>query len=217
VNEVLVTHGGAPTPSRILAFPAFPRVVGAKEVGELNLVKGEGEGYINHCKEPDEGKRRADHFPPSIVAPPLDMPIPKTVEQVINDPAYGPQWRNALAKMLTGFDNKGCTEVVDQMAFMKPILRLQPIFKIKCHVDGTFDKFKVRLVVGEHRAVMTYVDDITFTTDSESIRAEVFAAINAQVTIEDRGVRDTEEPSHWPKTKSSKTNPLPANKVGESE
>jgi hypothetical protein len=36
--------------------------------------------------------------------------------------------------------------------------------------------------------IMTYVDDITFTTDSESMRAEVFAAINAQVTIEDRGL-----------------------------
>jgi hypothetical protein len=30
-------------------------------------------------------------------------------------------------------------------------------------------------------------------------------------------MRDTEEPSHWSKTNNSKTNPLPANKVGESE
>jgi hypothetical protein len=30
-------------------------------------------------------------------------------------------------------------------------------------------------------------------------------------------MRDTEEPIHWSKSKSSKTNPLPANKVGESE
>jgi hypothetical protein len=28
---------------------------------------------------------------PSIAAPPLNMPMPKTVEQAINDPAYGPQ------------------------------------------------------------------------------------------------------------------------------
>jgi hypothetical protein len=57
------------------------------------------------------------------------MPMPKTVEQAINCPAYGPQWRDALAKELTGFDSKGCFEFVEHMAFMKPILRLQLIFK----------------------------------------------------------------------------------------
>jgi hypothetical protein len=38
--------------------------------------------------------------------------------------------------------------------------------------------------------IMTYVDDLTFTTvtDCNSMRAEVFAAINALVTIEDRDV-----------------------------
>jgi hypothetical protein len=50
VNEVLTAHSGTPTPSCNLAFAAFPRVVGANQVGEANLVKGEGEGYINHCK-----------------------------------------------------------------------------------------------------------------------------------------------------------------------
>jgi hypothetical protein len=95
VNEVLMAHSGTSTPLRKLAFAAFPLVVGAKQVGEANIVKGEGEGYINHCKlghragaaarmglanippgicpacmatgmpnlkEPDEGKRRAEHF-----------------------------------------------------------------------------------------------------------------------------------------------------------
>jgi hypothetical protein len=30
-------------------------------------------------------------------------------------------------------------------------------------------------------------------------------------------MRDTEEPSHWSKSKSSKTNSFPTDKVGESE
>jgi hypothetical protein len=46
------------------------------------------------------------------------MPMPKTIEEAINDPAYGPQWRDALAKELTGFDNKGCFEDVGHMAFI---------------------------------------------------------------------------------------------------
>jgi hypothetical protein len=36
--------------------------------------------------------------------------------------------------------------------------------------------------------LMTYVDDITITTDCEALRQETFAAINAKVTLEDRGV-----------------------------
>ena len=36
--------------------------------------------------------------------------------------------------------------------------------------------------------LMTYVDDITITTDSEEMRNEVFAAINKQVTLDDRCV-----------------------------
>ena len=35
---------------------------------------------------------------------------------------------------------------------------------------------------------MTYVDDITITTDCESMRKEVFDAINKEVTLDDRGV-----------------------------
>jgi hypothetical protein len=34
----------------LLAFSALARVVGVKQVDEANLVKGEGEGYINHSK-----------------------------------------------------------------------------------------------------------------------------------------------------------------------
>jgi hypothetical protein len=50
VNEVLLAHGGALSLVPELAFSAFPRVVGAKQVGEANLVNGEGEGYINHSR-----------------------------------------------------------------------------------------------------------------------------------------------------------------------
>jgi hypothetical protein len=52
------------------------------------------------------------------------------------------------------------------------------------HVHSFFWK----RTVTSFMVIMTYVDDLTFTTDSESMRAEVFAAINDQVTIEDLGV-----------------------------
>jgi hypothetical protein len=100
---------------------------------------------------------------PSIAAPPLDMPMPRTIEEPINDPAYGLQWMDALAKELTVVDNKGCFEVVEHMANMKAVLRLQPIFKVKRHADGTLDKFKVRLVVGGHRAIKGQHYDETFS------------------------------------------------------
>jgi hypothetical protein len=90
---------------------------------------------------------------PSIVAPSLDMHLPRSIEEAINDPGYAPQWREALAKEYTGFENKQCFQVVEHKAFMKPVLRFQPIFKVKRHSGGTLDKFKVRLVVGGHRAV----------------------------------------------------------------
>jgi hypothetical protein len=36
--------------------------------------------------------------------------------------------------------------------------------------------------------IMTYVDDITSTTDNEKIRKEVLSGINTKVKLEDRGV-----------------------------
>jgi hypothetical protein len=88
---------------------------------------------------------------PSVIAPPRDMQMPESIEEAINCPAYGPQWRHALADEWAGLDCKSCYRSIKQEAFMKPLLSLKAIFKVKFNADGTLDKFKVRLVVGGSR------------------------------------------------------------------
>jgi hypothetical protein len=60
--------------------------------------------------------------------------------------------REAFATEIAGFDAKNVYTAVLQTADMRP-LSFQAIFKVKFHADGTLDKFKVRLVVGGHRAI----------------------------------------------------------------
>jgi hypothetical protein len=80
--------------------------------------------------------------------------MPRSLDEALNRRTYGPQWAEALlAKELAGFEAQHCFETVKLEAYMSPLLTLKPIFKVKFHSDGTLDKFKVRLVVGGHRAI----------------------------------------------------------------
>jgi hypothetical protein len=46
---------------------------------------------------------------------------------------------------------------------MKSILALKPVFKVKFNADGTIDKFKYRLVVGNHKAIKGRHFDETYS------------------------------------------------------
>jgi hypothetical protein len=91
---------------------------------------------------------------PTAIAPSREMPMPRSFDEALNCRAYGPQWAEALAKELAGFEAQHCFETVKLEAYMKPLLSLKPIFKVKFHSDGSLDKFKVRLVVGGHKAII---------------------------------------------------------------
>jgi hypothetical protein len=53
--------------------------------------------------------------------------------------------------------------VVEMKDFMKPILALKPVFKVKFNVDGTIEKFKCRLVVDGHKAIKGQHFDETYS------------------------------------------------------
>jgi hypothetical protein len=88
----------------------------------------------------------------TVMAPPRDMKMPMSLKQAFNDPAFGTQWREAAAVELAGLQAKNAYVAVKLPPGKKP-LSMKPIFKIKFNADGTLDKFKIRLVVGGHKAV----------------------------------------------------------------
>ena len=110
-----------------------------------------------------------------------------------------PTVHNGVAKELTGFVNKGCLKVIKQEVFMKPLLSFKPVFKIKFNSDGTLDKFKVRFVVGGHRAVKGQHFDETFSPVLSIVilrmALAIFAAYPCVVTM----VADVEQAYLWSK------------------
>jgi hypothetical protein len=100
---------------------------------------------------------------PTVIAPPRDMRMPRTIEEAINCPAYGTQWSQAVADEIAGLAAKKCYQAVEMKEFMKPLLALKPVFKVKFNADGTIDKFKCRLVVGGHKAIKGHHFDETYS------------------------------------------------------
>jgi hypothetical protein len=100
---------------------------------------------------------------PTVNAPKRDMRMPTSIKQAINCPLYGPQWREAIANEWAGLQGKNCYKTVKLEEFMKPLLSFKAVFKVKFHADGTLDKFKVRLVVGGHKAIKGQHFDETFS------------------------------------------------------
>jgi hypothetical protein len=99
----------------------------------------------------------------TVVAPPRDMRMPRTIEEAVNCKAYGPQWSQAIADQIAGLASKNCYEAVEMKDFMKPILAFRSVFKVKFNADGTIDKFKCRLVVGGHNAIKGQHFDETYS------------------------------------------------------
>jgi uncharacterized protein YndB with AHSA1/START domain len=100
---------------------------------------------------------------PTVVTPPRDMRMPRTIEEAVNCKAYGPQSSQTIADEIAYLDSKNCYEGVEMKDFMKSILALKPVFKVKFNTDGTIDKFKCRLVVGGHKAIKGQYFDETYS------------------------------------------------------
>jgi hypothetical protein len=90
---------------------------------------------------------------PTVNVPKRDMRMHTSIKQAISCPLCGPQWWEAIANEWAGLQGKNCYKTVKLEEFMKPLLSFKVVFKVKFHADGTLDKFKVRLVVGGHKAI----------------------------------------------------------------
>jgi hypothetical protein len=136
---------------------------------------------------------------PTVNAPPRDMRMPLSISEAINCPAYGVQWRKAIAAEWAGLEGKKCYETVKLEEFMKPLLNFKAIFKVKFNSDGSLDKFKVRLVVGGHKAIKGQHFDETFSpvTVLSIIILRLILAIFAAYPHVTTTVADVEQAYLW--------------------
>jgi hypothetical protein len=136
---------------------------------------------------------------PSAIAPPRDMRLPRSIGEANNCPAYGTQWRQAIANEFAGLEAKNCYETVKLEAFMKPLLNFSPIFKVKFHSDGTLDKFKVRLVIGGHKAIKGQHFEETFSPVLSIVVLRLILATFAAYPHVVTTVADVEQAYLWSK------------------
>jgi hypothetical protein len=150
------------------------------------------------CDESDPIDRVGREGPPAptIETPPRDTPMPKTLEQAFIS-KYGPQWKEAFAKEIAGLQARHTYETVKLTQDMFPLLTLKPVFKIKFLTDGALDKFKIRLVVGGHRAIKGVHFNETFSpVMSIPILRMVLAIFAAHPEVETH-VWDVEQAYLW--------------------
>jgi hypothetical protein len=143
------------TPQR--AYQAFSRQAAAAEAREVDFMVCERAwSAVSSVGKPGVAA-------PMVNAPKRDMRMPTSIKQAISCATYGPQWWEAIANEWAGLQGKNCYKTVKLEEFMKPLLSFKAVFKVKLHADGTLDKFKVRLVVGGHKAIKGQHYDETFS------------------------------------------------------
>jgi hypothetical protein len=133
------------TPQR--AYRAWSRQAVAAEEREVDFV------LCEKARSAVSSVGKPGMVAPTVNAPKRDMRMPTSIKQAINCPLYGPQWLEAIANEWAGLQDKNCYKTVKLEKFMKSLLSFKAVFKVKFHADGTLNKFKVRLVVGGHKAI----------------------------------------------------------------
>ncbi len=76
---------------------------------------------------------------------PGQIPIPKTLQEAINHPIYGPKWKEAVEKELAGLASFNTWKLVKKIPGM-PIISCKWVFLVKYGTDGRPERFKARLV-----------------------------------------------------------------------
>jgi hypothetical protein len=115
---------------------------------------------------------------------PHAIPEPCTYAEALHDPAYGPQWEQAIQEEITNLTSHGTWELVDSGAVPpthKPI-GCRWVFKVKYEENGLPKRFKARLVAQgfTQRPGIDYFD-----TFAPTLRLESMRLILAVVAVQD--------------------------------
>ena len=75
----------------------------------------------------------------------LDIPIPRTYEEAVNDVNYGQQWTDAIHEEINSLIANG-TWTEELRPDNANLVSTKWVFTVKAHPDGTLERFKARLV-----------------------------------------------------------------------
>ena len=73
------------------------------------------------------------------------IPVPQTYEDAVNDPVYGPKWREAIKLELSNLIRFGTWQYVKRPKDHK-VVSTKWVFLVKYNADGRVEQFKARLV-----------------------------------------------------------------------
>jgi hypothetical protein len=113
----------------------------------------------------------------------LDIPIPRTYDEAVNDPEYGPKWKDAINEELMSLKANGTwTEEVRPKG--ANLVSTKWVFTIKVNADGSLERFKARLVARGFSQVYgeDYTDTFAPTVRMDTLR--IFLAVVASEDLE---------------------------------
>jgi hypothetical protein len=113
----------------------------------------------------------------------LDIPIPRTYKEAVNDPEYGQSWRDAIQEELASLQVNGTWE--EQIPPKGAnLVSTKWVFTIKVDADGTIERFKARLVARGFSQVHgeDYMETFAPTVRMDTLR--IFLAIVAAENLE---------------------------------
>ena len=98
-------------------------------------------------KNPADGLvRPARELAKSVTKTSSKVQEPKTYDEAINDPIHGNRWRKAIDEKLWNLDLHQ-TWTYTLLPTGKKEISCKWVFKVKYYLDGSIERYKVRLVV----------------------------------------------------------------------
>jgi hypothetical protein len=113
----------------------------------------------------------------------LDIPIPRTYEEAVNDVNYGQQWTDAIHEEINSLIANG-TWTEELRPDNANLVSTKWVFTVKAHPDGTLERFKARLVARGFSQVYgeDYTDTFAPTVRMDTLR--IFLALVAAENLE---------------------------------
>jgi len=111
----------------------------------------------------------------------LDIPIPRTYEEAIDDPNYGPQWKEAIWEEINSLVANGTWKEELRLEHAN-LVSTKWVFTVKGNPDGTLERFKARLVA--RGFLQVYGEDYT-DTFAPTVRMDTLRIFLALVAAED--------------------------------